>query len=525
MYTEYVYDIKRYEVASREIKATLFDIVATEESKIAELREKAFVDATDAQLAADLQQLYVQQDACLREILAISDKLTKALQRVDSCSRKLKQIENKNTAQIIATIQENAYTQQVPQQPVAQEQPQIIQEQPQIVAQEEIVPDKKNEVVEEPVLIADEGDAVAAQNEEKGVTGATSVAMAPAAKPVEGATYENPNEEFAMSFDDDAYAAKQAQATEGGEEVVADAPSTTVTSETNPSSTTTTSGTDKPVEGATFDNPNEEFAMSFDDDAYAAKKAQAAEGGEEVVADAPSGDTTTATTDVPQIIVENTDAPQIVVENTDAPQVISEEPAVKEEVKEEAPVIAPAEAPSTEEVPTTSAPLIPIENTEVKLTINDASTDTTAQGAPLLETVSNGNQLIPIADAPVVSEGSSSTEDKLVFKKRSPAESKVIMISGKQAAKLKQSLPTQEALLSAKGFFKPSVTDANLEQQLVSNGLLEAAPVDKQAQIEQMMNQANELYAQGKVEEAQTMYNQISELNKELQGESAGLTK
>ena len=54
-----------------------------------------------------------------------------------------------------------------------------------------------------------------------------------------------------------------------------------------------------------------------------------------------------------------------------------------------------------------------------------------------------------------------------------------------------------------------------MEQKLVDNGLL---PGDGQAQIEQMMNQANELYAAGKVEEAQAMYDKISELNKQIQG-------
>ena len=44
-------------------------------------------------------------------------------------------------------------------------------------------------------------------------------------------------------------------------------------------------------------------------------------------------------------------------------------------------------------------------------------------------------------------------------------------------------------------------------------------------QFESMMTEANALYAEGKVEEAQSMFDQISELNKELQGESVGMTK
>ena len=40
-----------------------------------------------------------------------------------------------------------------------------------------------------------------------------------------------------------------------------------------------------------------------------------------------------------------------------------------------------------------------------------------------------------------------------------------------------------------------------------------------------MMNQANELYAAGKVDEAQSMMNKVSTLNQELQGESVGMNK
>ena len=58
-----------------------------------------------------------------------------------------------------------------------------------------------------------------------------------------------------------------------------------------------------------------------------------------------------------------------------------------------------------------------------------------------------------------------------------------------------------------------------LEQQLVDHGLL--APAEESVSpedIESMMNQANALYSAGKVEEAQEMYNKISELNKKVQG-------
>ena len=129
--------------------------------------------------------------------------------------------------------------------------------------------------------------------------------------------------------------------------------------------------------------------------------------------------------------------------------------------------------------------------------------------------VSDGDVLIPIATEFDKDE----QQLKLVFKKRNDDAPKVIMISGKQSKNLKGSLPTQEALLSAKGFFK-------IDKQPIEGEVVEDSDVtSKQEQIEEMMNQANELYAAGKVDEAQSMMNKVSTLNQELQGESVGMNK
>ena len=170
MYTEYVFENKKYEVAARDIKATLFDIVSTEEGKISDLREKAFIETNDPKVAKDLQNLYVQQDGLLREILAASDNLYKTLEKVDTCSRKLKQIENKNLAEIVATIHgdvnqmsqkavQEQVTQQVEQQQVAEAastQPVVAEEAQPLVVEEAQVAQNTEQVVQ------DEGDSLAA---------------------------------------------------------------------------------------------------------------------------------------------------------------------------------------------------------------------------------------------------------------------------------------------------------------------------------------------------------------------------
>ena len=51
--------------------------------------------------------------------------------------------------------------------------------------------------------------------------------------------------------------------------------------------------------------------------------------------------------------------------------------------------------------------------------------------------------------------------------------------------------------------------------------MLEPTNVDKQKQIEEMLEKANSLYREGKAQDALDLYNQISLLNKELQGDKA----
>ena len=91
------------------------------------------------------------------------------------------------------------------------------------------------------------------------------------------------------------------------------------------------------------------------------------------------------------------------------------------------------------------------------------------------------------------------------------------MVTNPQNDKLKQSLPTQQALLSAKGMFKK---DDNLEEQLVQSGLLEGTVEDKQQQIQQLIAEAQELYKEGKNDEAQEKMNQVSQLNEQIKGET-----
>ena len=119
------------------------------------------------------------------------------------------------------------------------------------------------------------------------------------------------------------------------------------------------------------------------------------------------------------------------------------------------------------------------------------------------------------AEAPVQEETSNEAELKVFRTSNDPA--KVILVTNPQYEKLKQSLETKKALLNAKGMFS---SEANLEDQLVQNGLLEGSVEDKQAQIQQLIAEAQELYKEGKNEEAQEKMNLVSQLNEQIKGET-----
>lgn len=113
-------------------------------------------------------------------------------------------------------------------------------------------------------------------------------------------------------------------------------------------------------------------------------------------------------------------------------------------------------------------------------------------------------------------------EPLMTFIKASQDSPKAILTSLKQVTNLRSSYKTQNALLSSRGTIASrNINGVDSEvQELVDNGLL--APSSEN--IEAMMNEANKLYQEGKINEAQEMYDQISILNKQLQ-ESSSVVK
>ena len=108
------------------------------------------------------------------------------------------------------------------------------------------------------------------------------------------------------------------------------------------------------------------------------------------------------------------------------------------------------------------------------------------------------------------------------FNKNTHAKAKAILVSIEQYSKLMLSRDTQKALFNSKNKIvhevasvddKESTTD-NIVDNVVSD--VEETYSDKQKQIEELMNKANQLYQDGKLDEAQELYNKISEINSGL---------
>ena len=273
-------------------------------------------------------------------------------------------------------------------------------------------------------------------------------------------------------------------------------------------------------------------------------------------------------TSAPLIPVEEPAAPAVeatpVVEtapvaDTSAPLIPVEEPKVEEStVAEAAPAVAEA-APVVD----TAGPLIPIEEPTAEATVETPAAATTEVAAvdndtvpliPLPEEVSAPTETVteekkevevsvestlptnpitpevPAVDSPsgVVDNPVETQEEekaevvedtapkKEIFTKNDTNSPKALLTSAKQIGNLRKSLSTQDALLGARLNNGTNKENA-LENQLVESGLLPADTETMKKQIEQMMEQANALYKDGKTQEAQDLYDKISAMNKQIQ--------
>ncbi len=224
-----------------------------------------------------------------------------------------------------------------------------------------------------------------------------------------------------------------------------------------------------------------------------------------------------ATTEAAPAVVET----PVVEAATEAAPAVVETPVV-EAVTEAAPAVVetPAvEASATEAAPATEAPL----NETVSVA---GSTNGLEEDVPQAETT---EEIVPFALSPI-DEGVTPAAEVVVSQETAPTEvvastdiipaaiepedSNIIKFSRKSTDPVKAILVTSTQKTKLIG-------SRETQKALVSNKLNVAVQTnDTKKQMEEMLNQANALYQQGKTDEAQALYNQVSTMNQTIQTES-----
>ena len=490
MLNDYVFENRKYENAVRDLKATLFDIIAMEEIKLSNIEMK-IGNEFDSAKREKLEKLCALQDDCLKRTLRVTNELTESLIKLDSYSKNLKKFGSEKVSEAIADVGND-------------------------IVYQTYENDLENAINERDNLasgMVNSFDELDVSDEEK----EQMIQNVQTIQTGEGMEDYDSSEEVADEEED--YQDEAVPDTEMAEEV---------------------EDTEVPV-----DSDEVEAAENDLEDEQVAEVAlpEVEVPSEENTADiAGLGDEQVAKVALPTVEVPSE-------ENTADIAGLGDEQVAEVALPE-------VEAPSEENIAeTTDAETEQTVDTDINLPVIDAVkeaegtvtlTPTQAQNDTvnvalnsLADTVANQEQLANENKALVKEEPGMGVIQKIKFIKSSSEVSRAILTTKKQITKLRESKETQKALLSIRNMISNNpiaeqtvaAVDSSLddekvtEQQLIASGLLEASFADKQKQIETMLEQANNLYKEGKAAEAQVMYDQISALNKELQEANKGVSK
>ena len=540
MYTEYVFDDKKYEVASNNLKSILFDIVNAEGSKLADIRQKV-AEAEDSGLKEQLIDLCNRQEVVLLRVLNISNHLTRTIQSLDSFSRDVKTVENQSLAEIVShyvdqqkgTEAKNDKTPVEEKQEVVEETKDAVSEveAPQIVSsteeavtevtpkQEEVHDEGVHEIVQEDAKEVEEipEEPVLQNVEENGQVFSQDL--------MEKDENDEVKEEIVNIFQQD-----QDSPTEEVKKTENQTDSSEVVEEpVIESSTEEVVENETPVEKQVSEEPvvdsntNVAEIVQNENEDVSAPEEPKIEGTSEEVA--------------------STQEKNIASEDTPTVENVNGEETGQSEVAPENVKIGMTDVPAVDNLLNTYASSDEVVDNNVSVE-EQASEDVQNSVLPSIVEPTNNNENIN-------SDGIEN-ESSCVFEKMDTADPKVILTTQSQVSKLRASRDGNESILTAKQFFKTggeqanesSMTNPLAENNLVfpeelikeetaapsnemSGGVFVQEPVSddqnltqelsKEEQMEQMMQQITELYKDGKVDEAQALSDKVSELNRELQ--------
>ena len=522
---EYIFLNKKYENAVTAIKAHLFDVISNEEKKAMRIGLEMSREGISEEQYNKLQELAMKQGEDLGRVITLVSKLSDVLVRLDSYTKTLKELRQAkaSTEEVEKSIQATAAEVIVG------------------INETDANQATKEKIIENVNAIGEATNVeIPAVADAKVATDATP---APEVKAEEASTLEVKVEETPVPVVNETKT----------DEVPAPAVDTAVP--------VVSESTSETVEAKA-----EEVTVPAVETPAPVEALPAVEAATEVKTETP-------TVDAPLIPVETTEAAPVA--ETPAPAVVEAAPAasaplIPVEITETAPV-AEAPAPAVvEAAPATNAPLIPVETTEAAPAVEAPAPAPVAPAVPEAAVVDNDTvPLIPLpeevsvpaveapkevvasaestlptnpvalavdtpssvvdnpVEVPVEKQEEVKAPEKEVFTKNDANKARALLTSANQIGKLRKSLSTQEALLGARlQLGTPSATfntntQGTLENQLVQNGLLPEDPEAKKKQMEDMMNQANALYKEGKTTEAQALYDQISSMNKSIQDESS----
>ena len=513
MITEYVYENQEYENVLVKIKAALMDIISSEENKLYEIEQK-ITTTTDEIFKEKLSKLCADERCALRQIIITMNTLSASLEKVDSYSKDLDSIENENIKEIIADLKNenvnniseslespvykqgetiesinqdpdvvreiNDYAdskeepvveesvEQVPEEITTQEEPTEVQEEDIESSQEEPIMVQEQEEISEPVEQTEEKETpVVEENDEE--------------------TYPTEEQEETIEQATPTIEEKT-EPIEQSEDISNEVEDTPISEQIEPEETITSS--EEVVPEVSQEVQNEEQV-------YENQPIETTVDNTEVVQEEQPEDAPVYDENVEEVADEQPSEQISQEENT--PLI----PIVTEQTKQQQPRKEKEEQPSSEIVE---------EDVVAPPSVDENGLE--QEFSPSIPAIENQENVTYQEDLP--------KEPLMTFIKVSQDSPKAILTSLKQVTNLRSSYKTQNALLSSRGTIASrNINGVDSEvQELVDNGLL--APSSEN--IEAMMNEANKLYQEGKINEAQEMYDQISILNKQLQ-ESSSVVK
>ena len=455
MNREYVFDNKNYEKAVINIKAILMDIISSENELVQE-KENKINEEVDDEIVAKLQAICNKERQSINTLLNSLRILVSSLQEIDSYSRDFDIVEDEKIAKIVADIRTNT----VNNINLNSEQNNAILEQQENPQIENV--SQNNEEQKEQV------------SEETFVPKSTEVSSSIENTQIEEASPNN-EEEKKEQVPEETFVPKSTEVSPSIEN--------TQIEEASPNNEEKKK---EQVPEETFVPKSVESTLKQEQDSTNIEEPVILIKPEEpnIDSEIPSE---IKQSEEPQ---EEPTLPNIEEQINATPEIVAEEPKIPESIEEQ-------KIPSPE---------------TVAKNFDEPQQDTTT--ATVEQSLSNIEEQQDETSEMTNSEASIQPEQELNFMKLNNNTPRAILTSAKQISNLRQSLATQEALVNS----REEIGSININgveddvQNLVSNGLLSPS----EENIEDMLNEASALYKEGKVEQAQALYEKISELNKKI---------